>query len=55
MTHNHEILHRGFSNFLHVRKVQIQGLFQGYGCVPLDEIYVPVPLRVVRSEFSLYP
>ena len=24
MFHNHEILHRGFGNFLHVRKVQIR-------------------------------
>ena len=26
MTHNHEFLYRGFSNFLHVRKVQIRAM-----------------------------
>ena len=31
------------------------GSLLGRGCVPLDEIYVAVPLRVGRSEFSLYP
>ena len=31
------------------------GSILGHGYVPLDEIYVAVPLRVLRSEFSFYP
>ena len=31
------------------------GSILGHGYVPLNEIYVAVPLRVLRSELSFYP
>ena len=57
MTHNYEILHPYDLYFLTCAKGSNprHALILGYGCVPLDEIYVAVSLRVVRSEFSLYP